>query len=430
MLISFHVKNFRSIVDTTVSLNYAEGKAPNGYEEMSALPFFDIGSSKKRVVPCLALYGANASGKTNLIKAIKGLNDFLDTGIDNIFAPNKLHSDCRSTLFEVNFYKEKNLFSYSVEYNSENIIRESLKKGNKILFSIENYRVVDVRNIVTSSYPIKKLEDILKVECSNASGIQTHSFLSKIGKQYAGLNTDISASASFFFSSIYVFLTNDFPMGMGIDLLTRQLKTENAYSDALSKIEKFIQKMDFGIKQMKFDREKLRLNEEGNFDLNSGKGKPVNFKSSNNESYADYLYAYHDDINGNEVCFNFNEESNGTRTAFGVIGVILFALENGNIVCIDELDRSLHSLVFREIVRLFKDKRYNAKGAQLIFTAHNTDLLEAEILRVSEVGIVSKNLKHGTTLTRLSEFDGIRNVLNFRKKYLNGEFAGIPFPYI
>jgi len=402
MLISFRVKNFMSIVDTTVSLDYAEGKAPNGYEEMSSLPFFDIGSSKKRVVPCLALYGANASGKTNLIKAIYGLKTFLNTGIDNVFTPNKLHSNCRSTLFEVNFCKEKNLFSYSVEYNSENVIRESLKKDNKILFSIENSQVVDVRNIVAGFYSIKKLEDILKVECSKASGIQTHSFLSKIGKQYAGLNTDISAATSFFLSSIDVFLTSDFPMGMEID----------ASSDAFSKIEEFIQKMDFGIKQMKFDREKLRLDEEGELD------------------FADYLYAYHNDINGNEVCFNFNEESDGTQTAFGVIGVILSALENGNVVCIDELDRSLHSLVFQEIIRLFKDKRYNTKGAQLIFTAHNTDLLEAEILRVSEVGIVSKNLAHGTTIARLSEFDGIRNVLNFRKKYLNGEFAGIPFPYI
>jgi AAA15 family ATPase/GTPase len=390
MLISFHVKNFRSIVDTAISLDYAEGKAPNSYKEMDALPFLDAGSAKNRVVPCLALYGANASGKTNLIKAIYEFNTLLKNGIENAFAPNKLHSGSHSTQFRVDFSVNKDLLSYAVEYNREGIIGESLKKNGKTLFSIEKSKIAEAKNIESKFYPISKLEEILKVECSSVSGVQARSFLSKMGKEYAGLNADVSAAASFFLSSVDIFLTNDFPVEMGTD----------ASVDILPKIEEFIRKMDFGIKRMRLDSEKLNL------------------------------YTYHDDIHGKEVRFDFEEESDGTQTAFGVIGVILSALENGKVVCIDELDRSLHSLVLREIVRLFKDKRYNAKGAQLIFTAHNTDLLDAEILRVSEVGIASKNLAHGTTLTRLSEFQGIRNVLNFRKKYLSGEFSGIPFPYI
>jgi AAA15 family ATPase/GTPase len=389
MLISFRVKNFRSVVDTAISLDYAEGKAPNSYNDMDILPFLETGLAKKRVVPCLALYGANASGKTNLIKSIYELCALLRTGVEKVFTPNKLHSDCNSTQFEVDFCLNKDLFSYAVEYNCESIIGESLKKNNKTLFSIKGFKIIDVGNIESKFYPISKLEEILKVECSTSSGVQIYSFLSKIGKQYAGLNADVSAANSFFLSSIDIFLTSDFPIGVGIN-----------FTDILPKIEEFIRKMDFGIKRMTIDREKLNL------------------------------YTYHDDVDGKEVRFNFNEESDGTQTAFGVIGVILSALEKGSIVCIDELDRSLHSLVLREIVNLFKDKRYNTKCAQLIFTAHNTDLLDAEVLRISEVGIISKNLAQGTTLTRLSEFEGIRNVLNFRKKYLNGEFSGIPFPYI
>jgi len=403
MLISLYVKNFKSIVDTAISLDYAEGKAPNSYEKMGTLPFFEIGSSKKRVVPCLALYGANASGKTNIIRAMFELYILLKFGVEESFSPNKLHSNCHSTLFEANFCVNRDLFLYCIEYNHESIIRESLKKNNKTLFSIEKSQISEAQNITSSSYSIQKLKDILKVECSNVSGIQTHPFLSKIAKQYTGLNADISEAASFFLHRFIIYPSNEFPMGMGVALLTKSLDSEN---DAFNKIEELIRKMDFGIKRMEFSRE------------------------TNNESFAEYIHSYHDDVNGKEVRFNFNEESYGTQTAFGIIGVILSALENGNIVCIDELDRSLHSLVLKEIIRLFKDKRYNTSGAQLIFTAHNTDLLEAEILRVSEVGIVNKNLEHGTTLRRLSDFEGIRNVLNFRKKYLNGEFAGIPFPYI
>ena len=133
---------------------------------------------------------------------------------------------------------------------------------------------------------------------------------------------------------------------------------------------------------------------------------------------------------GTLVRFDFNEESMGTQIAFGVLGSILAALEQGGLVLIDELDRSLHSLVFQQIVQMFTEKRYNTKNAQLVFSAHNTDLLDADILRISEIDFVNKTKKKGTTIKRLVEFSDIRNVSNFRKRYLSGEFDGIPFPYL
>jgi len=79
---------------------------------------------------------------------------------------------------------------------------------------------------------------------------------------------------------------------------------------------------------------------------------------------------------------------------------------------------------------MFKDKRYNTTNAQLIFTTHNTDIMEYASMRVSEIGIVKKTLKKGTTFARLSDFTGVRNVTNFRKQYLDGLYGGTPFPYI
>lgn len=66
----------------------------------------------------------------------------------------------------------------------------------------------------------------------------------------------------------------------------------------------------------------------------------------------------------------------------------------------------------------------------MIFTAHNTDILDDDLIRVSEVGIISKTMKDGSTIKRISDFEGIRNVYNFRKQYLNGLFSGLPYPYI
>jgi AAA15 family ATPase/GTPase len=87
-------------------------------------------------------------------------------------------------------------------------------------------------------------------------------------------------------------------------------------------------------------------------------------------------------------------------------------------------------LLLVELVKLFKDKRYNKANAQLIFTAHNTNIMDDELLRKSEIGIITKTLAKGSVLQRVSDFEGVRNVTNFRKQYLQGTFSGIPFPYI
>jgi AAA15 family ATPase/GTPase len=99
---------------------------------------------------------------------------------------------------------------------------------------------------------------------------------------------------------------------------------------------------------------------------------------------------------------------------------------------VDELECSLHPLLMREIVLLFKRRSYNPKGAQLIFTTHNTDILDDSILRLSEIILVRKTLANGTLVRRLvearNEGEDIRNVTNFRKQYLAGFYSGVPHP--
>ena len=157
----------------------------------------------------------------------------------------------------------------------------------------------------------------------------------------------------------------------------------------------------------------------------------VEKEGSNIVLNADSIRSFHQDAEGNEVEFDFTtEESSGTQIVAGLLGIFLAALKTGGTVIVDELDRSLHPLLLIELVRLFKEKRYNEHNAQLIFTAHNTEILDVDILRISEVGIVRKTQQEGTELVRLSDFEGVSNLASFRELYLNGQFAGIPFPYI
>ena len=215
-------------------------------------------------------------------------------------------------------------------------------------------------------------------------------------------------------------------------MLEEALKNQGQKETAFDKLQKITTKLDFGIERMEINRTKLEQDSAGAYQIqiNPLEEFPIGVRQEGSEKFIEYLYSYHKNDGQEEVRFNFSRESMGTQIAFGVLGSILAALEKGGLVLIDELDRSLHSLVFQQIVQMFTNKRYNTKNAQLIFSAHNTDLLDADILRISEIGFVNKTTRKGSTIRRLVEFSDVRNVTNFRKRYLSGEFDGIPFPYL
>ncbi|MCA6071914.1 MAG: ATP-binding protein [Endomicrobium sp.] len=171
--------------------------------------------------------------------------------------------------------------------------------------------------------------------------------------------------------------------------------------------------------------------------LDEAEQKERGYNAQERSIAIDTINSYHKDTNNKEVIFDFFEaESRGTRVLLGLICKILEVLADGKVLIIDEIDRSIHPLVFAKIIEIFKDKDYNEENAQLVFTTHCTDILEANILRLSEVATVNKNLNEGSTIRRISdfkdspEFRNIRNTTDFRKLYLQGVFKGIPFPYI
>ena len=113
MLLNFSIKNFRSIKEAMLDLSFKEGKAPNGYRELEELVFLEY-NKKNRLVPCLAMYGANASGKTNVIKALSVFQQIVIFGIQDgyfsQFMPNKIIPSGNFTSFEVSFFmNQKNI---------------------------------------------------------------------------------------------------------------------------------------------------------------------------------------------------------------------------------------------------------------------------------------------------------------------------------
>jgi uncharacterized protein len=131
-------------------------------------------------------------------------------------------------------------------------------------------------------------------------------------------------------------------------------------------------------------------------------------------------------VTGDSAPLDFASESAGTRTWFYLIGPILTALRNGSLLLFDELDASLHPTLSAQLIRLFHDPATNPSGAQLVFTSHDTSLLNH--LNRDEVWLTTKRPDGSTRLGALAEFAGerVRKSQNLENAYLHGRFGALP----
>lgn len=440
MLSSFKVHNFRSIQKLHLNLSFAEKRAPTGYQDSDTL-FFLEPKKKVRLVPTLALFGSNASGKSNVLMALRVFADCALIGIQGQFHPDKLNNRGNPTCFAAAFSINGQDYRFELEYNRQTILKEQLKIDGKEIYRIDTADR-HFKGLSSIAYPEERLQEIHRVECCTPQKEQTATFLSIIGKRYQGLHAGITALCEYLTERFVVLNDNSIHLSRGVNALAAVLANEHEpepLKSAFEQITALLESLDIHISRMSMDRTRVMLEHDRKNSQEYLEAPPefynritsVEKEGENIVLNADSIRSFHQDAEGNEVEFDFTtEESSGTRIVAGLLGIFLSVLKTGGIVIVDELDRSLHPLLLIELVRLFKEKRYNGNNAQLIFTVHNTEILDVDMLRVSEVGIVRKTQQDGTELVRLSDFEGVSNLASFRELYLNGQFAGIPFPYI
>ena len=425
MLSSFSVQNFRSILDLKLDFSYGEGKAPNGYQEQEIMPFIDA-PQQRRLVPCMAFFGANASGKTNILKAIMALKELLIDGskLSDSYDPNLLNPKFSNTTFAAKFSMAGESYEYQITYNAREIERESLSKNDDCLFVIEHLKAEFSPRILSSTYSDDKLSDILRVECSDGEGRQTKLFLHRIGLAYAGLHNDLRNTFVYFDQLVYYGNEQAIPLPFAVHLLALTISGDEAA--ALCEITDIVRRLDIDITSIAIVQKELAPNEKTHRGL-------MKIDRETGAQHAFQIISTHKDISGNPALFDFiKHESSGTQRLAGLVSLILYTLKTGSVLLVDELECSLHPLLMREIVLMFKKRRFNTKGAQLIVTTHNTEILDDSILRLSEISLVRKTAANGTLVRRLIDIkkDGedVRNVTNFRKQYLAGFYSGIPHP--
>ena len=429
MLTRFHIENFRSISDLTLDFSFGERRAPNGYKAHDRMPFVSDGEA--RAVPCLALFGPNAAGKSNAIRAMRVLFEIVKTkkvDVRRLYDPNLIVTGGTSTAFEVEIAKDGRRYVYAIRYSGAGILSERLVADGATVYEI-GAGVRDFSGLAPNrTYDQKRLETVHAVECCMSDGAVVYPLLPILGWDFGGLDATLSAAFRAFTCGICVFFEDFGPrlLPMAVDLLANSAGVSQ--EEAMRRIVEVVRKLDVDILS-------LDIIEHGG-DQFAPQTQPYDFVRHENPSGRDFgisIHSAHRNDRGETVVFRFLErESEGTKRLAVVVAAILHALASGATVFFDEFDRGLHPLLVRELISLFVKRAHNANAAQLCFATHCTDILDDSVLRMSEVGIVTKNIRTGTMIRRLSDFkrDGeeVRNVTDFRKRYLDGFYAGIPYP--
>ncbi|MET1249225.1 ATP-binding protein [Sporolactobacillus sp. STCC-11] len=411
MILQFSVGNFLSFRDEVTLSMVASRITEHKDTHLIKLPHINL-------LKTAVVYGANSSGKSNLIKAINFMKNFVRLsskegqigeeigGIDS-FKLNTVNAD-KPSLFEIVFVHQEKQYRYGFQADRKEVKNEWLYVAHlggkeKELFYRENGEIS-----VTKDFP--EGEGLEKRTRINAL------FLSVV----ANLNGEIATSILYWFKSLRVLdgLT-DFTVGY----------TMKKIQDASSKKELMIliNKLDLGIEDLIVEDETLP---KGMYEFIKKFSAPVNTDQLPAQHHS--ISTLHKKYDGNNQFVGLEKfrmaanESEGTKKIISLLGPIIDTLNNGRILVVDELDAKLHPLLTRFIIRLFHSNEFNKKSAQLIFNSHDTNLLSKEFFRRDQLWFTEKDEYGATDLYALSDYK-VRKDASYEKDYLHGKYGSIPY---
>lgn len=131
-------------------------------------------------------------------------------------------------------------------------------------------------------------------------------------------------------------------------------------------------------------------------------------------------------VTGQDLLFLNNDESEGTRKYYNYIGLLINKFENGGLFVSDEIDNNFHPSLLRKLISLFQNPAINKANAQLLFTSHDTNLMNPDCMRRDQFYFAEKTLTEETRLYSLSDLKGIRNNADFARQYLSGAYGAVP----
>lgn len=383
MLIQFSIENHRSIKDNAV-ISFAASK------DKSLESYLLHPDEKKTLLPAIALYGANAAGKSNVLHALMTMKDMVVGEAAKISKGQKLPwepfgSTRTPTSFEIVFIYHGVRYAYGYSFNADRIHTE-------YLYHWPNGREALIFSRKEDKYEFRE-----------------------------NVNEQITLSNRTPENKLYLVSSNDWNLP----------QTENAY-------KWFFEKLTFLMEQspsasetvaqiVSSNEKKARILKElliadlGISDVTikaiAGKNPLITttHRVIGEDGSMDYFQLLMD------------QESSGTQRFFSRIGGWLQALEDGALLVVDEIEDSLHPLLTKRLIEMVQDNTINTEGAQLLFTTHDAMLLDLTFFRRDQIWFAEKDERScATELYSLASFSP-RKGENIRKGYLQGRFGAIPF---
>ena len=429
MLIEFTVGNYRSFKEPqTLSMVAAPIRSRDKAVDLNNIIETD---GQPDLLSSAAIYGANASGKSNLIQALDFMRHFVQYsprrtegtgGIEVEPFRLSLKSTTKPSFFEIAFIVDGTRHRYGFEVTQERVEREWLyfvpTTREARLFERDGDRVE-----VGDYFPEGK-DDLIGLTRPNSL------FLSVV----AQFNGRISQNLLNWFLRSLSILSTGRTLGLGMSSGNRTIRYMENPTRA-KEVSALIQRLDLGIRDIQMEEvvRQMPLFFDEEFSESDGGAERARKGKERRERRITTIHTVHtlydeEDQPAGEERFDLNEhESEGTRRLFAIAGTLLDTLQHGRIMIVDELDAQLHPLMTRELVRLFNDRETNPKGAQLIFATQDTNLLDNTLFRRDQIWFVEKNRQGASNLYSLAEFKGIRNDLSLERNYIQGRFGAIPY---
>jgi len=411
MLLDFSVENYRSFRDRQTFTMIPDNGKNEIFSNSKKI------SNKYTVLTTAVIYGANASGKSNLIRAIHTMHklilNYSDRSPDERFKeydPFVFNSRTSQApvFFGITFLIKRIRYSYEFSLLAHKVLEE------KLSFYPEG-RESRLFKRIGQEYDFGDYLKGQKVIVSKLTN-ENQLFLAK-----AALNNipQLREIFSFFSRSLNTLSAFEFSRRKNIFSREKERDYTNEIASTLLKagrdhpftkqFKALLNSFDTGIEDIEIE------------------GNPEEMLPFDEHEITVKHSLYNDSqVKTGSVDRAFKEESTGTQKLFAMGGLILQGLMNGQTVIIDEFEQSLHPLISSYLLQLFRDPKINTKGAQLIVATHDTNLLSQTDLRRDQIWIVEKDKTGASELFSLADMSGIPKGAPYEKWYLSGRLGGIP----
>ena len=411
MLLQFNVKNFMSIRDEITLTSFAN--ASKEHEDSV------ICVGKDRVLPTLALYGANAAGKSNIFNALTRaimlvrMSNTLQVNSPTGFEPFLFDDKTKNNKTKMDFLFVNNgkKFEYGFVADAEYIYDEYLYeyKSSRPTMIFERSNVTEYK--FTTAY--KHLADYKYKNTSNKLFMCTAT----------AWNCEETKDAYLWFAEkIDTYNLLAIQRNQYLEYLDKNKGTPKTKEFLLS----MLKHAEINIEDYEFES---KIVENVPIQLPPGLQIDKSLLGSVKQFRLETIYQIaSEDGSVKAYKLPFDNESDGTKLLFAYGPIIMEALEKGRTIVVDELDNSLHPCLAKYLIELFNDASVNRNGAQLIFNSHDISLLDLELFRRDQIYFVEKNNDTGVTdVYSLADFSP-RKSENIQKGYLQGRYGAIPFP--